>query len=247
MKTQSTIIATTLLLAALTLTAATTNDVIGDWRGTLDAGSAKLRLVFHVKQRPGAGLAGTMDSIDQGARGIPVESVRFTNSTLRMEVKSVNGVYEGTLDASGKRATGNWSQGGGVLPLVLEKGQGTNAIAPAEKLSAADQAGNKLAAQKLAGVWNGDLSVGQGSLRLRVNISKTAAGTAMGTMDSLDQGATGIPLSALTLKAGKVHFEARGIGGSYEGTLAADDLALTGQWQQGGQTLPLNFKSAPSK
>lgn len=233
-----------LLVGTLAGTAATTNDIIGDWRGTLDAGAAKLRLVFHVKSSPGGGFAGTLDSIDQGARGIPVDSVRLTNNTLRMEVKSVSGVYEGTLDASGKRATGTWTQGAGVMPLVLEKGTGTNVTAAPEKLSPADLAANKLAAQKLAGTWNGKLSLGPQSLRLRVNIAKTAAGTASGTLDSLDQGANGIPLSGLTLKDGTVRFEAPGIGGIYEGKLDVPGKVLTGEWRQGGQTFPLELTRA---
>jgi hypothetical protein len=80
-----------------------------------------------------------------------------------------------------------------------------------------------------------------------MNITKSPAGAAAGTLDSLDQGANGIPLSAITLKDGKVRFEARGIGGIYEGTLAADGATLNGQWQQGGQTLPLDLKKATSK
>jgi hypothetical protein len=80
-----------------------------------------------------------------------------------------------------------------------------------------------------------------------VNISKSSPGNATGTLDSLDQGANGIPLSTITFKDGKVRFEARGIGGVYEGKLAADGLTLTGQWQQGGQTLPLEFKKPATK
>ena len=43
-----------------------------------------------------------------------------------------------------------------------------------------------------------------------------------------------------------MRFEVPGIGGLYEGALAADGSALTGQWHQGGQTLPLDLQRAKS-
>jgi hypothetical protein len=236
--------ATLLLSSAVAFGAAATNDVTGNWKGTLDAGSIKLRVVFKISKAAGGDLTAKMDSPDQGARDIPVDAVSVKDSTLRLEVKAVNGVYEGTLDAAGTKATGQWTQGPQSLALTLERGQGTDSATEAEKLSPADLAASKQAALKAVGIWNGTLSTGTANLRLRINISKTAAGAATGKLDSLDQGANGIPLSAITFKDGKLRFEARGIGGVYEGTLAAEGSALTGQWQQGGQTLPLDFKKA---
>ena len=43
-----------------------------------------------------------------------------------------------------------------------------------------------------------------------------------------------------------MHFEARGIGARYDGTLSPGGSILTGKWQQSGQTLPLEFKKAAS-
>lgn len=235
---------TALMWSAAAFGAAATNDVAGNWNGTLAAGPVKLRVVFKISKGAGGGLTAKMDSLDQGARDIPVDTVTVKDKTLRLEVKSVKGVYEGMLDAGGTKATGQWTQGPQSLPLTLEKRAGTDSALEAEKLSPADQAANRQAALKVAGTWNGVLATGATSLRLRLNLSKSGSGTATGTMDSLDQGATGIPLSAITLKDGKVRFEARGIGGVYEGTLAADGSTLNGQWEQGGQTLPLEFKQA---
>lgn len=240
----SRLVAAGLLWSTVAVGAAGTNDVTGNWTGTLDVGTVKLRLGFRISKDASGGLTAKMDSLDQGARNLPVDAVTVNAKTLRLEVKSVNGVYEGTLDAAETKAIGQWTQGPQSLPLVLEKRLGTDSAFAAEKLSPADQAANQQAALKVAGTWNGALATGTVSLRLRLNLSKSATGAATGTMDSLDQGANGIPLSAITLKAGKVRFEAKGIGGIYEGTLAADGATLNGQWRQGGQTLPLEFKKA---
>ena len=245
---------TNILLAAILVwlvqmagAAPATNELAGNWLGTLDAGGTKLRLIFRISQSSGGGWTATMDSLDQGARGIPVETVSLKDKTLRLEVAAVNGGYTGTLDTAGNKATGQWTQSGQALPLILEKQSGTNVIVAAEKLPAADVAANKLAAQKIAGTWDGTLTAGAAKLRLRFHITKSAAGAATGTMDSLDQGATGIPLRAITLKDGKVHFAVPGIGGVYEGKLGAAGSSLTGDWQQGGQSIPLELKQAAAK
>jgi hypothetical protein len=239
-----------LLTAALLLSSAIARgdefakNVLGSWQGALEAGPVKLRVVFNITQAAGGGLTATMDSPDQGARGIPVDSVTVTGTSLNIEVKAINGAYKGILDAAGNTAAGQWTQGPQSLPLKLVKGSGADTASSVEFLSPADLAASREAAQMVAGTWNGALATGGGSLRLRVNITKTAAGIATGTMDSLDQGANGIPISAITLKEGKVRFEVRGIGGVYEGTLATHGSTLSGQWQQGGHSLPLDLQKA---
>ena len=130
------------------------------------------------------------------------------------------------------------------MPLTLERHQGTVAAAQPEKLSPEDLAANKQAAQKVAGVWNGTLAAGAANFRLKVKIAKTTAGTATGTIQSLDQGAKDIPLSGITCKDGVIHFEARGIGASYDGTLSPAGVMLSGDWHQSGQSLPLEFKKS---
>jgi len=46
----------------------------GNWAGTLEAGAARLRLVLHVTAGE-SGLTAKIDSVDQGATGIPVTTV----------------------------------------------------------------------------------------------------------------------------------------------------------------------------
>ena len=94
-------------------------DVAGSWNGRLEAVS--LTVVFHIASTPETGLTATMDSPDQGAKGIPVGVVTFVDSVLRMAVPAIGGEFEGRLGGDG-RIQGEWRQGGGRLPLVLERG-----------------------------------------------------------------------------------------------------------------------------
>lgn len=213
----------------------------GDWQGTLDTGSSKLRVVFNITQAADGKLSATMDSPDQGAHGIPVDSVTADEGSLTIAVKVVRGEFKGSWTESDKAITGQWTQGPNSLPLSLHKGNAADAAA-AEVLSSADLAASKETARKLSGVWTGTLVAGPQRLRLRVTLAKTDTGTATGTMDSLDQGANGIPLSAITLTEGKIRFEVRGVGGVYTGTIAEGAVVISGQWQQGGNSLPLDLQ-----
>ena len=98
---------------------AATQKIVGDWQGVLDAGAVKLRIVLHFKTQNNS-LLGDMDSPDQGANGIPIDSVAFENSTLKFVMSRLGASYEGTL--KGEEIIGNFSQGGAVLPLTLKRG-----------------------------------------------------------------------------------------------------------------------------
>ena len=94
--------------------------VAGDWSGALNAGGTQLRLVVHFTKRPGGGLAGTLDSLDQGANGIPFSLVRQTGGKVHAEASGIKAVYDGALDGMGKTLTGEWTQSV-PLPLTLTR------------------------------------------------------------------------------------------------------------------------------
>ena len=100
----------------------------GIWLGTLHAGPTSLRLQLHLKAGP-AGVGNcTMDSLDQGAPGIPCENLQVIGNAVTFDVSAVQGKFSGTLSTDGKTLTGTWMQGG-VLPLVLER-QATAVASP---------------------------------------------------------------------------------------------------------------------
>ena len=94
-------------------------DPTGDWLGALEVQGVSLRLVFHV-ERSDDGLTATLDSVDQGANGIPVSSVTFVDGTLTAKIQAVGGGYEGILQEDGT-LEGTWTQGALSLPLKLER------------------------------------------------------------------------------------------------------------------------------
>ena len=95
--------------------------VEGIWEGALKVKTIELRVVFHISAKPDGTLAATMDSPDQGATGIPVDTVTFEKGVLRLESKLVQGVFEGTVSADGSAAEGTWTQPGALFPLLLRR------------------------------------------------------------------------------------------------------------------------------
>jgi hypothetical protein len=181
-----------------------------------------------------------------GARDLPAGNLTIKNDSLHLEVRALQGIYDGTATPDMNRMAGRWVQGRQSMPLRMEHSPGTNGAASGlEMLSPADLTANKEAAVPLAGTWNGSLPSKPADLRLTLKFVKTAAGAATGTLDSPDQRSLGLALSAITLKNGTVRFEAYGTGASFQGALDPDGTTLSGQWHQGGQFLPVDFKKAP--
>ncbi|HKE29755.1 MAG TPA: hypothetical protein VKB88_45715 [Bryobacteraceae bacterium] len=216
----------------LILTVATVGwaqDIAGDWQGTLNTGMGELRLVLHITKDADRAFKATLDSVDQGAPGIPIRSITLKDSKLRFDVAAVQGTYEGTMSADGNTIAGTWSQGN---PLSLEFKRATAPIktthVPAKP-------------SDIDGAWIGTLDTGEGRLRLVFHIMNTVDGL-VATMDSPDQRAKGIPASLVTRNGMSLRIQAKGIGGVFQGTVSSDLGTIDGKWTQGGETMALLLK-----
>lgn len=96
-------------------------DITGDWNGALNVQGIQIRLVFHITKTD-AGYASTLDSPDQGARGIPMSTTTYENSTLFIEMEEAAIEYKGKMDKNGT-ITGVFNQAGQSFPLVLSRGE----------------------------------------------------------------------------------------------------------------------------
>lgn len=211
---------------------ATTSAVVvsGDYAGTM----AGLHLILHVQRDTTGNLTGTLDSVDQGANGIPCIHLALSGTQFSFDVPAVHGSYTGTASADGKTLTGTWSQGS-PMPLVLTKSTATASatatapvFVPASKPSPID------------GDWTGDIATPMGPLTVLLHIKSDQAGKEFLTSDSPKQHAFGIPGENATLKGNKFSYDISVIHGHYDGTLSADGKSITGTWNQ-GSPMPLNF------
>lgn len=108
-------------LAMFLSLSASAQDVTGQWNGALKIQGVELHLVFHI-QKSGEIYSATLDSPDQGAKGIPASFVTINNDSLTVEIKSIGGKYNGKIESDNK-ITGIFTQMGMKLPLDLEKGK----------------------------------------------------------------------------------------------------------------------------
>jgi hypothetical protein len=94
-------------------------DIIGQWNGILKVQGTQLRLVFNISKTEN-GFSSTMDSPDQGAKGISVTSTTFENQSLKLTISNLMVEYQGTL-GDNQIIVGNFKQGGMSFPLNLSK------------------------------------------------------------------------------------------------------------------------------
>jgi pimeloyl-ACP methyl ester carboxylesterase len=118
--------------------------VVGTWEGTLDA--AKLRLVLHIESSKEGALTGRLDSPDQGATDLPLDSVSVSGGTFRFEMKSLGATYEGKLASDGDQLTGEFQQGGQAFPLNFKRTgrAATKSVLTAQKIDAGGHSLNML-------------------------------------------------------------------------------------------------------
>ncbi|PKP23865.1 MAG: alpha/beta hydrolase [Bacteroidetes bacterium HGW-Bacteroidetes-22] len=89
----------------------------GSWSGKLNVKGSELTLVLNVSCK-GDSVFSTLDSPDQGVRGIPVQSTIVTDIGMFLSVPRIRAEYKAKL-AGDTMLVGNWSQGGMTFPLNL--------------------------------------------------------------------------------------------------------------------------------
>ncbi|WP_089888153.1 alpha/beta hydrolase family protein [Kriegella aquimaris] len=108
---------TTLLTFVIVFTSVA-QDITGQWNGLLEIPGNPLRLVLHIVESD-TGYTSTLDSPDQGALGIPVNSTSFEDSKLNIAITALGLVY--TANLKGEKLEGTFTQGGFSLPLELSR------------------------------------------------------------------------------------------------------------------------------
>jgi pimeloyl-ACP methyl ester carboxylesterase len=96
----------------------------------------------------------------------------------------------------------------------------------------------------LEGVWEGALEVGAMKFRLALKVTKAADGALAAKFDSLDHGATDLPVDVISLKDGAVHFEMKRLQAAFDGAFDKEGSEIAGQFKQGVASFPLTLKRA---
>ncbi len=95
--------------------------VSGNWESVLKLGEVKLRLVLKISEGPNGQLQAVMDSPDQNASNLQVDSIALQGNVLRFEMKKLFIAYEGTLNPTSSEIVGTFTQAGTSAPLIFRK------------------------------------------------------------------------------------------------------------------------------
>jgi len=198
-------------------------EAAGDWLGVLKTPRAELHVGARLRKASDGSYTGDFASFDQSARNLKLSDVTASADSLAFTVPLVSSRYEARWDERRKAWVGSWTQGGTPLPLELTRG--AFPVVPV--------------VQGLDGDWDGTLEIGGQRLRLVFHVTTAAGEGTTASLDSVDQQANGIPITALSREGAQVKFDIKVIQGDFQGTLDAAGRTLTGTWTQAGNSGPL--------
>ena len=98
---------------------------LGAWKGTLSIAGMELEIGLNFKLDEAKKVQGTFDSITQGASGLALGSIEIKDKTVTFMINDPNvpgdPTFKGTLDETGKKMTGEFTQAGYAGTFAVEK------------------------------------------------------------------------------------------------------------------------------
>ena len=225
--------ATVLLLPSPATAGPHQDDPSGLWSGAMEVGGQTLEISVVLQATTNDGWTGLIDIPAQNTSGYPLTEISVSGSSVSFAMAGVPGnpVFVGTWDAEDQTIAGTLEQGGQAFPFRLTR-TGEAPEMTAEAVSPEDAA-------KVAGTWSGTMQAGAQTLRIVFHVVAGADGALTATMDSPDQGQSGLPVNRVAFDGNVLRLELDYAGAAFEGTITDDGAAIDGNWSQGGASLPL--------
>ena len=181
-----------------------------------------------------------LDSPMQGADGQP-GSLTFSNGTVKLDIGSNAGRFQGLLSSARDEIRGSWIQGGKSVPAFFQRADYLSEVAPTKAedfsfTSASDLRGH------WKGAWGTTIGTNNITIPIALDIGKLPDGSYLATLANLEQLGNESPISASHFEYSppNLHMEWKWAGGAYDGKLENGKLA--GTWSQGGSGFPLVFE-----
>ena len=96
-------------------------NIMGNWEGNITLQGNQIPIVFHISKDSSNKLVASFDSPSQHAFNLPCNEVIVKEDSVILMMAVLKGKYEGLLSADKKQISGTWYQGGGSLPLTVNK------------------------------------------------------------------------------------------------------------------------------
>ncbi len=208
----------------------------GVWSGAIEVPGQTLEITVVLQATNDGGWTGAIDIPAQNLTSFPLSDISVVGTAVSFAMAGAPGnpLFNGSWDASGTTIAGDFTQGGQTFSFSLA----LTAVAPETTVETTSPEN----AAMIAGSWSGNLSAGEQTLRIVFHIVAGGDGALTATMDSPDQGQTGLPINRVTFDGSVLHLELNYVGAAFEGTITADGTAIDGDWTQGDASLPLRVE-----
>lgn len=203
----------------------------GHWEGSIAAPTAALKVIVDLDRDAKGTWIGDIDLPEQGVKDLPLRNVSVSGESVSFGLPAGQGdpMFKGKLSEDGATISGDFFQAGGSVPFSLKRTGAAKVYLP-DKIPAIPE--------KFTGKWEGKLETPVGSYTLVFNLSNKD-GSAVGTVDSPDQGAMGIPISMISPAENAIKIALKIVSVEFSGKLSEDGKTLTGEWSQGGGSFAL--------
>lgn len=93
-------------------------NITGQWKGAADIFGSQLPIVLHISSSD-LGYSATLDSPDQQAFDIPIDSISFEDKKLDLKISAIGMTYSGVLNEDHSKFSGDFEQNNYKFPLDL--------------------------------------------------------------------------------------------------------------------------------
>lgn len=188
----------------------------GTWTGQI----GPLNVVFRFIESDDGFLA-FLDSPDQGATDIPINTLSVQGNQLNLEMAALAASYSAIIGA--EEISGSWSQAGQTMTLTLSRGD----YLPFATLS--DQA-----RERLNGEWHGTVNDTDLIFRFENTGDEFTA-----VLDIPSLNTNNVPVSNISLNGENLEFTVPGIGAEYSATGNGNEYS--GDWSRAGNSNSLTL------
>lgn len=197
----------------------------------------EIQIAVDLGQDDKGAWGGTFAQLTQNVQNVPLAGLKVDGKSVKFRIAAGGSNapdFDCSLDGPGSMNCTLTTPNGSVNVSMKRTG---DAKIDLPKSSAA-------VAGEFEGDWEGAVETPNGPVRLTVHFRNQADKTVKATLDNPDQNAVDLPLSDVVQKGSGIEFRLRMVNGGYKGTMNKEATQLTGEWSQGGASVPLNLKKS---
>ncbi|MEP7353782.1 MAG: hypothetical protein ABI824_11165 [Acidobacteriota bacterium] len=210
----------------------------GHWEGTLKAPQQEIPILLDLTKGPTGLWAGTFSIPVASAVDLPLSKITVGDTALRFVVADLPGApaFDAKFSEDGVTLSGTATNGVAPIQFELKRTDSKATIKAAQRSSPLTK--------EFEGTWGGAIDPENGTpVRIALELTRAADGTASGRLIILDQGNQAISVTTVTIRESMLQLEVRGIAASYVGVIKASGQ-IEGTWTQGATNAPLNLERA---